>query len=131
MNGMSLMNKEEEIAVKYLLEYNYEILNCNWRFKHTGIDIIAQTDNFPLFNEVKTIKNNFFVNPKEAIDENKQNLLINAAEEYVISHDIKYESWFDIISIILNNNTNPKIEHIKEAFIPYLMVMELPFKKFS
>ncbi len=128
---MSLMNKEEEIAVKYLLEYNYEILNCNWRFKHTGIDIIAQTDNFPLFNEVKTIKNNFFVNPKEAIDENKQNLLINAAEEYVISHDIKYESWFDIISIILNNNTNPKIEHIKEAFIPYLMVMELPFKKFS
>jgi len=44
----------EDIAVNYLLEHGFKILERNWRHSHKEIDIIAQREGILYFVEVKT-----------------------------------------------------------------------------
>ena len=108
----------EKIAQQYLLENEYKILDCNWRFEKKEIDIIAQKDNLIIFVEVKTRKNDFYGSPEESVNENKQRFLVEAAEAYLVSENINCESRFDIISIIFHSGQSYKIYHIESAFIP-------------
>ena len=44
----------EELAVDFLIEKGYEILETNWRFQKAEVDIIAQKENILAVVEVKT-----------------------------------------------------------------------------
>ena len=46
----------ERIAVDYLLEKNYQILDTNWACGHKEVDIIAKDGDTIVFVEVKTRK---------------------------------------------------------------------------
>ncbi len=107
----------EQLARKYLENKDYNILDCNWRFDHKEIDIIAVKNNHLVFVEVKTRSNDYFGKPFEAITEDKQALLTEAAEAYIETHDADYEARFDVISIILKEGKEPEIEHFEGAFI--------------
>lgn len=104
----------EIIAQNFLEELGFKILDTNWRFEHKEIDIIALKNNEIVFVEVKARKNVNFGEPEEAVDEKKQNHLIEAAEAYLINNDLDYEARFDVISIV--NNT--QIKHFPYAFYP-------------
>ncbi len=104
----------EEIARKFLENQGYKILEMNWRFDHKEIDIIAQQDYELVFVEVKSRMNTKFGEPEEAVDEKKQNYLIEAAEAYLTINEIDCESRFDVISII----NNSEIKHFRYAFYP-------------
>ena len=114
-----LGKKGEETAANYLSEQGYQILERNWRFGKDEIDIIAEHDNFLVIVEVKTRSSSFYGNPEEAVDEQKQRLLIRAANEYVIQKEIDLEVRFDIFSIIIESDKQT-INHIKDAFYPTL-----------
>lgn len=114
-----LGNKGEEIALDYLTDKGYHILETNWRFGKEEIDIIAIDKKFLIIVEVKTRSSRFFGEPHEFITKQKQRLLIKAAQAYVDRHKIQQEVRFDIISIIRNNNTT-EIEYIADAFYPVL-----------
>ena len=60
----------------------------------------------------------YFGKPFEAISEDKQRLLTDAAEAYIDSFDYNCEARFDVISIILKKGEEPIIEHFEWAFIP-------------
>jgi putative endonuclease len=113
---IKLGKRGELIAVDYLKARGFNILETNWRTKHKEIDIIALDKNEIVFIEVKTRKNNYFGDPEEAVNLKKQKLLINAAENYIISNKIDLEARFDIISVICDGNKYD-INHIKEAFL--------------
>ena len=51
----------ESLAVGYLLENNYVILERNWRFHKAEIDIIAKKEAQIIIIEVKTRNSNFLV----------------------------------------------------------------------
>lgn len=111
-----LGKRGEDIAVEYLKRKGYTILWRNWRNCHKEIDIIAQDHDFLVIVEVKTRRNDVYGSPIEAVSEQKQELLVAAANAYVEQYDVDNEIRFDIISIILPKNGEPTIEHIEDAF---------------
>lgn len=109
--------KEAEAkAVEFLEEKKYIILKRNWRFRMAEIDIIAKDEskNEIVIVEVKA-RINPMVEPDLAITKKKRNLLVMAADEFVVSNDIQLETRFDLI-FIEKNKSEWKIEHIKDAF---------------
>lgn len=114
-NNLPFGKTGEDLAVKFLEEEGYHILEKNWRFHHVEVDIIAKQHEFLVIVEVKTRKGNTYGEPYTAVNIRKQRSLIFAAERYIFSHNLDLEVRFDIISIIMDNN-RIALEHIKDAF---------------
>ncbi len=112
-----LGKKGEDIAVQYLTDKGYGILERNWHHAHKEIDIIAQTGNELVVVEVKTRKNDDYGAPDIAVTKHKQRFLIAAANAYIYQNRLDFNTRFDIISIVFNEG-NPMIEHIEDAFLP-------------
>lgn len=118
MNTKITGDKGESLAMKYLNNKGYFILEKNWRFKRYEIDIIATIEKTLVFIEVKTRHTEYFGYPEKAVNKQKQRFLSEAAKDYLESKDFDYENRFDIISIILGNKET-QIEHIEDAFYPF------------
>lgn len=104
----------EEIAKKYLLDNNYEIIEENFICKFGEIDIIAKKDNKLHFIEVKGRLNTLHGYPREAVTLSKQKRLISAAKYYfMLNGKDDYFCQFDVIEIIFDEKT---INHLKNAF---------------
>lgn len=110
--------KGEEMAAKFLEEKGYTILETNWRFMHLEADIIAEKAKILVIAEVKTRKNNYFGEPESFVTKQKQKNLIKAANAYIERKQLDLEVRFDIVSVVLNDNTS--IKHIEDAFYPLL-----------
>ncbi len=117
MDNISFGKQGENLAVEYLMEEGYEILERNWRFKHTEVDIIARDRDQLVIAEVKTRTGNSWGEPYTAVDIRKQRSLIFAAERYIFSHNLDLDVRFDIVSIIIDHNRTV-VEHVREAFHP-------------
>lgn len=109
--------KGEKLALEYLENKGYQILESNWRSKHYEIDIIALKSNFVVFVEVKTRSGNPVLKPEDAVNKTKQRMLISAANSYIFSKNMQQEARFDIVAIIFKNNQF-FIHHIEDAFSP-------------
>ena len=105
----------EALAVEFLQQNGYEILETNWVFQKAEIDIIAQKENVLAIVEVKTRSNIEFGLPQDFVKPKKIQLLVKAVNEYVISKDLDVEVRFDIIAIS-KEEKDFKIEHIEDAF---------------
>jgi putative endonuclease len=107
----------EEIAVEYLKKNGYEILEQNWFNNHHELDIIARKKKLVAVVEVKSLASNQIREPYQSVNNNKQRMIISAANAYIRKNNITDDVQFDIISIIMNK-TMPEIEHIENAFYP-------------
>lgn len=105
----------EELAVEFLQNNGYEILDTNWRFQKAEIDIIAQKENIVAVVEVKTRSSIDFGLPQDFVKPKKIQLLVKAINQYVEINDLDVEVRFDIIAVSKNNN-NYDINHIPDAF---------------
>lgn len=107
----------EDIAVQYLTDKGYEILERNWRNIHKEVDIIAKDGQFLVFVEVKARRSNEYGEPDLAVTKRKQRMLIAAANAYITRNKLDVETRFDIISIIFKDGESV-IDHIEDAFLP-------------
>lgn len=105
----------EELAVKFLYENEYTVLETNWTFQKAEIDIIAQKDNVIAVIEVKTRSNIEFGLPQDFVKPKKIQLLAKAVNEYVTINDLDAEVRFDIIAIC-KEGSDYTIDHIEDAF---------------
>ncbi len=105
----------EEMAVAFLQQNGYVILETNWTFQKAEIDIIAQKENVMAVVEVKTRSSIEFGLPQDFVKPKKIQLLVKAVNEYVITHDLDVEVRFDIMAIYKEEN-DYKMEHIEDAF---------------
>ena len=110
-----LGTKGELLAVNFLRSKNYSILATNWRWHKAEVDIIAQIENTLVFAEVKTRSSDTFIKPEEAVNEKKQQLLIDAAEAYCEANMIEMELRFDVIAIV-HQGSKIITKHIEGAF---------------
>lgn len=106
----------ELLAIEYLIEKGYSIVEKNYRFRKAEIDIIAQKDNVLLVVEVKTRTSVNYGNPQDFVNPKKIKLLVSGIDNYVVENDLDVEIRFDIIAIIKNKNVF-QIEHLKDAFL--------------
>ena len=112
------LGKEGELLARQMLEEkSYKILETNWRHDKDEIDIIAMDGDELVIVEVKTRSSDYFGNPEDAVNFQKEAFLIRATEAYLEEKDLDCDSRFDIVSIILKDG-KPDFYHIKDAFYP-------------
>jgi putative endonuclease len=111
--------KGEQLALEYLIEKGYNVLETNWQCGKNEVDIIATSDQYLVIVEVKTRSTSIFGEPQEFVTTTKQKYLVRAAQIYVERYRIQLEVRFDIISIILNESKK-ELNHLEYAFYPVL-----------
>jgi len=112
--------KGEEVAVLFLEEKGYKILEKNWRHRRAEVDIIAMHGDILVFVEVKTRSTQLWGQPELAVTPKKERLLADASGVYMEQIDHQWEVRFDIISVIIINEGREEITHYKDAFFPGL-----------
>ena len=105
----------EELAVDFLKNSGYTILETNWTFQKAEVDIIAQKEDTLAIIEVKTRSSIEFGLPQDFVNSKKIKLLTKAIDNYVVDKDLDINVRFDIIAIHLENKSFV-IEHLTDAF---------------
>lgn len=117
INKREIGAKYEDVAVKYLIDRGYEILEKNYRCRYGEIDIIARhkvgNDIFIVFIEVKYRNSERIGSPFEAVDYRKQMIIRKVSEHFLINNGYKEmpRVRYDVVGI-----TGGKIELIENAF---------------
>ena len=114
----------EDIAVKFLKNNNYSIIDRNVHVSHNEIDIIAKDKNYIIFVEVKTRSTDEsmelrFGTPAVAVDHRKQKRTVNAARAYLTNTRFAdLQPRLDVIEVFIHKKTHKliKINHIENAF---------------
>jgi putative endonuclease len=110
-----LGKKGEQLAVDFLLKNGYDIMERNYRFQKSEIDIIARKKDILAVVEVKTRSTNDFGNPQDFVKPKQIQRLVKAVDEYVVSNELDVEVRFDIVAIV-KEGKGFKIEHLEDAF---------------
>ncbi|HSK72974.1 MAG TPA: YraN family protein [Pyrinomonadaceae bacterium] len=114
----------EELAARFLVKNGYRLVLANFKVPIgrnirgaavTGeIDLVAFDEDVLCFIEVKTRSSDEFAAPLAAVDLRKQRQITRTARVYrkiFRLQNIKFR--FDVVSIVLSEKGNPKIEIFK------------------
>ena len=105
----------EEIAVAYLREKGYVIMERDWHSSHRDIDIIAQDNDCTVFVEVKARQNRLFAEPESAVNYQKLKNLRLAINHYIKYRQIDNPWRFDVITVVGDLGCQaPEIQHIQD-----------------
>lgn len=110
-------NKGEDIAATFLIENGFKIVDRNWHFGKYEVDIVAESDEYIVFVEVKFRSGNYFGEPEIFVSEKQKSNLIRVANFYIDRKNIFKEARFDIIAIVMKGEKF-SINHIEDAFKP-------------
>jgi putative endonuclease len=115
----------EKLACRYLKRSGYKVLFRNFRGRSGGeIDVVCRDNDTLVFVEVKTRGREDFGRPVEAVDRQKQKRISRGALAWLRmldNPDILFR--FDVVEVIIADNTKPRVELIKNAFLlskPYI-----------
>lgn len=122
----------EDIAVKYLRDKGFRILERNFRYSHRELDIIADDATNLIFVEVKARTNHnnelyhYKHRPGDAVNLTKQRFIISAARHYMRTHDTHHKyPRLDVIEIYFSPYQRfgkpviERVHHIENAFWPH------------
>ncbi|MGM0441700.1 MAG: YraN family protein [Elusimicrobiota bacterium] len=111
-DNVSKGRRGEDLAVKYLKNKDYYILDRNWRCPVGELDIVARNNSYLCFIEVKYRKSDNYGLPREAVNRSKKNKIVKLAKLYIANSGLDgMDVRFDVIEV-----TDQKIEHIRNAF---------------
>jgi putative endonuclease len=106
----------EEVAVQYLCQQGYRILERNYRCRFGEIDLIARDGRMLAFVEVKTRRSQKYGPAAAAVTLVKQRHLIKASQTYLFQRKKTDECCrFDVVTVEMDVQP-PHIELIKDAF---------------
>lgn len=117
LTGSSLGEMGEELAAKFLKKKGYSIICRNFRCRSGEVDIIARHEGVLVFIEVKTRRSKSFGSPAAAVTPRKQQQIVKGAMEYLVREDLfDTEARFDVVSILVQAGSKPRIELLTNAF---------------
>ena len=101
MNQRQVGTQYESMAVQYLTEAGYHILERNFRCRTGEIDIIAKDGAYLVFVEVKYRASAACGSALEAVDYRKQQSILRVAQYYMVSHGYGTQTncRFDVVAI--------------------------------
>jgi len=106
----------EELALHFLKEKGYEIVERNYVCKMGEMDIIAKEKDSLVFVEVKARTSTIFGPPQLAVNLLKQRQLSKVALNFLKQKRLEdVKARFDVVAILLGPK-GPEIELIKDAF---------------
>ena len=109
-------SRSENLAVWYLKQNGYKIIEQNYRNQLGEIDIIAREKNTIAFVEVKSRRSIRYGSPKWAVTPKKQRKISMVALSYLkATKQTDVKARFDVVAIT-SNLDEPRIEIVKNAF---------------
>lgn len=110
--------KGEAIAVNFLIQKGYTIIETNWSSRHGEIDIIAKQQQTLVFVEVKTRHSKNTESAFASITPSKREKMLNTIYLYLHEHNLDEDILWrvDAIGIALHKNQSPIIDHVEDAF---------------
>ncbi len=105
----------EDIALNWLNEKGYELVQRNFRFKNDEIDLIMLKDDVLFFVEVKTRRNDNYGLAEYAMTPKKLNALFRCIDHYLYTQDKLDMEWqLDLIVVEkFQKDKAPKIFHFE------------------
>jgi putative endonuclease len=117
MDKLSLGRKSEGIAIDFLRQKGFNIVQKNFYCSLGEIDIIAKHRGVFVFIEVRSTRGSFFHNPIDSISRLKTNRIGILSQIWFKKNHIRDASLrFDVIGITYKGTDIPLIEHVKGAF---------------
>jgi len=116
LNKRELGTVYEQKAANFLISNGYTIIDRNFCCKLGELDLIARSEDYLCFIEVKFRSNNYRGFPGEAINYKKISKISKTAEYYMLINNIPMDTpcRFDVVVIL-----NKEITLIKNAFDAY------------
>ncbi len=110
-------NEGEELACAYLESKGWRILERNYFFEKSEVDIIAYDNTAIVFIEVKLRSSDKYGRPEEYVSEVKVEHVFKAAEAWMYERKMDGSPMrFDVIGILQKKNEAPEFNHIQDAF---------------
>lgn len=108
--------KGEVEVEQYLMKNGFSIVAKNFSCRLGEIDIIAQKNEYLVFVEVKTRKNDYF-SIASVVVPSKQRKIISAAKFFLLKNPNFYDKVcrFDVAAV-LDKNYEISIQYIEDAF---------------
>ena len=118
MRPLSLGERGERAAARYLRRLGYHIITMRHRLRYGEVDIIAVDEKTVVFVEVKTRRGEALGRPAEAVNSTRQARLTRAALAYLSSNDLlEHASRFDVMEVIWPiEQRRPDVRHFINAF---------------
>ncbi|NOT75350.1 MAG: YraN family protein [Cyclobacteriaceae bacterium] len=114
-DNIKMGEQGEDLAAAFLQEKGFTILERNFRFKKSEIDLIVSRGNWLVFIEVKTRTSTAFGYPEEFVDYKKKKMIFEGALEYMYRQDWQGNVRYDIVAVNIYGHKH-KIRHIEDAF---------------
>jgi putative endonuclease len=106
----------EELAVAYLAEAGYRIIERNYRCLFGEIDIVAEEGETLVFIEVKSRRSEAYGDPQLAVGHQKHKKISRIAMHYLEERRLRHHpARFDVVAVKLPFSGH-KIELIRNAF---------------
>jgi len=109
--------KGEEVASDYLKRKGFDILERNYKNKHSEIDIVAKKEGVLVFVEVRSTNSLFFGTPEETIDFRKMRKLEKNALAYTFFNDYEGEYRVDVVTVVFEENKIKEINHYENVTV--------------
>jgi putative endonuclease len=103
----------EEAASTYLQTRGYEIIERNVRTPYSEIDLVARTEGFTVFVEVKARSSSSLGPPEIVVTPRKQQHMLACAAHYAQSHGIDH--WQIDVVAIQKAGSRTEITHFENA----------------
>ena len=124
---MELGKLGEAYAAAYLEQRGYRLVAANFTLPfgrnlrgavvNNEIDLIAYDGETLCFVEVKTRASDWFAPPQVNVDLRKRRQITRAARAYRRMFELENETYrFDVVTVVLPNDSTPQIELIKNYF---------------
>lgn len=106
----------ERVAMEWLRNNGYLIVERNWRSAPHEVDIIAlSNDGAYHFVEVKTRHAGALTSPIEAMTRKKISNLVRAANHYIEAHSLQAEAWIDFMGVEVADDGSMTTEFIHDV----------------
>lgn len=107
----------ERVAVRFLADAGYAVLDRNWRCRHGELDVVAIRGGVVVFVEVKCRRSSAFGVPAAAVTSAKIERLRAAAALWLAERDLaEAEVRFDVVAVVRPLRGAAVVEHVEGAF---------------
>jgi len=125
--GVELGKLGEAYAAAYLEQRGYRLVAANFTLPvgrnlrgtvvNNEIDLVAYDGETLCFVEVKTRASDWFAPPQVNVDLRKRRQVTRAARAYRRMFELENETYrFDVVTVVLPDDSTPRIELIKNYF---------------
>ncbi len=120
MNIGKIGQDGEKRVAEFLRRRSFSVIKRNYQCRYGEIDIIAENNEYILFVEVKTRKENALISGIDAVDFKKQQKIILSAQDYIVKTASEKQPRFDVAEVTVfekaDKNAGFSLKYIENAF---------------